>query len=176
ATPPEGVEADVGDVLRDVLEELRPSAEATSTSLQLEPPTPSMRVACSPGVLISIVSNLVGNAIKHMDAAAIRRITVRTSDQRSAVRIEVCDTGPGVPPSERERIFDPYARAASAGVPGLGLGLATVRRLAEAHGGRVGVSPNEPTGSIFWFELPKSATPERQSLLRLARAWLPRMG
>ena len=70
------------------------------------------------------------------------------------------DTGPGLPPGYESQIFEPYFRGPKPQQPGVGLGLAIVKRLAEAHGGAVGVrSPVKPEGggSIFWFELPRVA-------------------
>jgi signal transduction histidine kinase len=100
------------------------------------------------------VSNLVGNAVKYMGNATDRRVTVRAGDLGPCLRVEVEDRGPGVPPEQRDRIFQMYERAAGSTQPGLGLGLATVRRLAEGHGGAAGLeSPS--VGSRFWFELPR---------------------
>ncbi|MDF2695692.1 MAG: sensory transduction histidine kinase, partial [Labilithrix sp.] len=127
-------------------------------------------VACSTGVLVSLVSNLLENAIKYMGNAPVKRVTVHVHEADGRVRFEVRDTGPGVAPSLKDRIFDPYVRAGESGVPGLGLGLATVRRLVEAHGGSVGVRPNEGgAGSIFWFELPKVRSTEEHPWL--GRSW-----
>jgi signal transduction histidine kinase len=129
-------------------------------------------IACSAGVLTSLVSNLVGNAIKYMGDAPLRRVVVHARDVGSRVRIEVDDTGPGVPLELRDRIFEPYVRATESSVPGLGLGLATVRRLVDAHGGRLGMSSGA-TGSSFWFELPREAPQEeahgRRWFFRTAR-------
>jgi signal transduction histidine kinase len=147
--------ANLRDVLTGVVEDLRRGAEEKNITLEAEPPLASTGVACSPGVLVSVISNLVGNAIKHLGDAPVRQVSVRVREQRRMVRIEVRDTGPGVASDLRERIFDPYARAENGPVPGLGLGLATVRRLAEAHDGTVGVEPNVGGGSIFWVQLPK---------------------
>jgi signal transduction histidine kinase len=80
-------------------------------------------------------------------------------------RIEVRDTGLGVPPDLHDKIFERSVRGTQSSLPGLGIGLATVRRLAEAHGGTAGVRPNVPTGSIFWVELPNATARESK------RAW-----
>lgn len=147
--------ANVKDIISDIVEDMRPAAEEKGIDLRYDQQGPSSIVACSPGVLVSIVSNLVGNAIKYMGDAPVKRVMVRSSTKGRNVRVEVRDTGPGVPPELRERVFDPYVRAASASIPGMGLGLATVKRLTEGHGGTVGLEPNVRVGgSVFWFQLP----------------------
>ena len=68
-------------------------------------------------------------------------------------RIEVADHGIGIPPEHRERVFEPLARIDKA-VPGCGIGLATCRRVIEAHGGRIGLAETPGGGTTAWFELP----------------------
>ncbi len=70
------------------------------------------------------------------------------------VGVEGQDTGPGIPSELGPRVFSPYVRGTGSGRPGIGLGLATVKRMAEAHGGTVGVQTALGCGSVFWFELP----------------------
>jgi len=108
-------------------------------------------------VVEGVLSNLIGNAIKYIGEGPDKRVRVRARPEDGTVRVEVVDTGPGVPFALRERVFDPYVRASSSSIPGLGLGLATVRRLVETHGGRVGVDAAPGGGSRFWIELPKAA-------------------
>jgi signal transduction histidine kinase len=114
-------------------------------------------VACSRGVLVSILTNLMRNAAKFMRDSALRQITVRVAASDATVRIEVHDTGPGIPPEILDTVFEPYVRAEGATQPGLGLGLATVKRLCVAHGGVVGVESTLGRGSVFWFTLPRAA-------------------
>ena len=153
--PPSGAShADVGEVLDGVIEILRPAAEENGVELTTDIPT-AVSVACTPGVLISLTSNLIGNAIKYIGSSPVRRVHVMAHVLGDKVRFEVRDTGPGVPAEQRDHLFDPYIRGAASTVPGIGLGLATVRRLAEAHGGSIGFFPNAEAGSVFWFELPK---------------------
>ncbi len=173
ARPTPGVSADVPKVIEDVAAGVRPAADADGIELRVEPVEPC-HAACSAGVLTSILSNLVQNAVKYMTPGApARRITVRAEARgearRGSVHVEVEDTGPGIPPDSAERIFLPYERGASDGKGGLGLGLATVRRLCESHGGRAGVRSQQGQGSVFWFELPscapepRAASPARES-------------
>jgi signal transduction histidine kinase len=164
--PPQGASASVETVLAGVIEGIAPRAEEKDIELSIEPAPDDVMVACSPGVLTSLLTNLVGNAVKYMGDSAVRKIVVRVRERGAMVRCDVVDTGPGVAPELRERIFDPYVRAATAGVAGLGLGLATVHRLVEAHGGSVGVDANPEGGSTFWFELPADHSSRSTSALR----------
>jgi len=101
----------------------------------------------------------VRNAIKYMGSRTQREIQVRVLERNEFVRTEVDDTGPGIPADKLASLFQPYFRANRSGVEGLGLGLATVKKLAENHGGRAGVVSVVGKGSTFWFELPRAGTP-----------------
>jgi signal transduction histidine kinase len=137
-----------------VLDEVSGQAATVNVELRAERAVEAS-VACSSGVFASLLSNLVRNAVKYMGDAPVRRITVAVRPQSGRVRVEVRDTGPGLPPGASAHVFEPYVRADRSGQPGLGLGLATVKRLAEAHGGAVGVDSSS-AGSVFWFELPEA--------------------
>jgi heavy metal sensor kinase len=103
------------------------------------------------------IGNLVDNAIKYAPPGTDVRIAVSRGPDQSA-RIAVSDEGPGIPPDQRERIFERFARldtARSRG--GAGLGLAICAEIVRAHGGRIWVEPNEPRGSRFVVELPPAA-------------------
>jgi signal transduction histidine kinase len=115
---------------------------------------PDLAVGCAPGVLASITTNLVTNAIVHMGASQERIVTVRASALDELARVEVDDTGPGVSEEAAASIFEAYVSLDKKS-RGLGLGLATVKRLADAHGGAVGVR-RKPRGATFWCELPRS--------------------
>jgi signal transduction histidine kinase len=158
AKPSPGASADLPSVIEDVLDGIRATADAAAIELCVEV-VPSCRAGCSVGVLTSIVSNLGHNAMKYMGDRVTRRITFRAVDGATFVRVEVEDTGPGIPPEVVDEIFLPYVRGPNQGKEGLGLGLATVKRLCETHGGRVGVRSALGRGSIFWIELPLANNP-----------------
>ncbi len=158
--PEQGAEADVGSVIRDVISTTQDVARERGVTVELEARCPA-KVACSAGVLTSMISNLVDNAVKYIGDASTKRVTVRATTNRGMTRVEVSDTGPGVPREIWATMFDPYVRATGATAPGMGVGLATVRRLAEGHGGSAGFEPNVPSGSVFWFEVPN--VPEAQA-------------
>ncbi len=153
AGPAAGQTAGVREVVRGVLETVQYEATAAHIELRLEP-GPESQAACAPGCIVSLVLNLVRNAIRHMGDAYQRLVTVRVRDAGPLVRVEVADTGPGIPEPIRKKLFQPFVRGTDA-VPGVGLGLATVKRLAEGHGGRVGCASRAGMGSCFWFELPR---------------------
>ncbi len=150
--PPPNAHASVPKVLGDVVEEVRPSAEQAGVELRCESCGP-VEVGCAPGILTVVVTNLVNNAIKYMAESETRLIIVRARKMKSSVYFEVEDTGPGLLPGFEDAAFEPYVRG-NTKTTGLGLGLATVKRLVDAHGGRVGVRRREGAGSLFWFELP----------------------
>ena len=101
------------------------------------------------------LTNLVDNAIKHSPAGAIVSVELR-ADAASA-RIFVEDDGPGIPPEEQERIFEPFYRLGSElrrDTQGVGIGLSIAKHIAEAHGGRITVDSSPGTGSAFTIVLP----------------------
>lgn len=156
-SPRPGTTERPGEVLDDVLEALQgPAAEANLelrvTSASTDP------VACPPGVLATLVTNLVHNAIKYGsgDGGVVAVSMMRTA---SRVRVSVADPGPGVSNEVAAKIFQPYVRVDPTSGSGLGLGLATVRRLSQAYGGTCGVESVPGKGATFWFELPVDTTP-----------------
>jgi signal transduction histidine kinase len=76
-------------------------------------------------------------------------VDVETGHDGNHVFIAIKDTGPGVPPHERERIFDRFYRITGASAPGSGLGLAIAQRIASLHRATIRISDNTPHGSVF---------------------------
>jgi signal transduction histidine kinase len=155
ARPEPAARAELREAIDSVIDANRELAAERGVELHVQPFAPHA-LACSAGVLDSLVTNLVRNAIKHMGDRPVRRVAVRVIDRGPLTRVEVEDTGPGLPPSLEESVFEPYVRGAGAHGPGIGLGLATVKRIARAHGGAVGVRTQPGRGSTFWFEIPKA--------------------
>jgi signal transduction histidine kinase len=150
--------AEVAPIVAGIHDELSSLAEQENAKLVVQP-FPPCAAGCSGGVLISLLSNLLRNALKYLGESQRREVTLRVQPRRGAVAFEVQDTGPGIPPALGNKIFQPYIRGPRTGKPGIGLGLATVKRLVEAHGGSVGVQPAPGGGSIFWFDLPLAELP-----------------
>jgi signal transduction histidine kinase len=155
AQPTKGETCDVAAVVRGVVDDLRAYAEEQNVQVTLGE-LPTAQVRCAPGVLTSIVSNLIRNAIKYMGESPRRVVTVHVREDSGALRVDVLDTGPGIAPEWLERIFQPMVRVSTKSGDGIGLGLATVKKLAEAHGGKVFVASEVGEGSLFAVVLPRA--------------------
>lgn len=156
ARPTPGERGDVRTVVNEVVDEYRPLADKAGARLEASVPA-HPAVACNQGLLTAALSNLVRNAITHLDGGPGKRVDILAADAGGRVRIEVRDTGPGLAPGTEARVFEPYVRGPGAAHPGLGLGLATVKRIVETHGGSVGVDSRAGVGCRFWIELPTVA-------------------
>jgi len=157
AVPSLQARAELTEVLNTVLASLRPRLETIHAELTV-PPVEPLQIACTDGALSSVLSNLIGNAVKFVveGSELPRRIAIRVSEEALAVRVEVEDNGPGIPSEAAESIFKPFQRLEGTRQPGIGLGLATVKKLVEAYRGQLGVHSRTGKGSVFWFELPKA--------------------
>lgn len=102
-------------------------------------------------MLRRLVRNLLENAQRHGDPGSIEASIASLAS--GGVQIRVTDAGPGVVETERERIFEPFYRAAGVHPGGVGLGLALVRRIAQHHGGDASCLPREGGGTCFQVEL-----------------------
>jgi signal transduction histidine kinase len=100
--------------------------------------------------LVSVISNLIANAVRHTPRGGVVRCSLRRTD--AALVLEVADSGPGVDPEDRARIFQPYRRVAA--TPGQGLGLAIVSEFVGLHGGSVAVGRAPEGGALFTVQLP----------------------
>ena len=111
-----------------------------------------------------VLTNLIGNALKHGRAGGVIRVSSRAIEavaavDRRFVEVVVSDDGPGIAEQDRERIFEPYVRAGDGSrAGGLGLGLAICKRIVEAHGGTILMTDAPGGGSRFSFTLPAAAS------------------
>lgn len=144
---------------------VEPRALARRQELALDVPE-ELTLVADTRALEHVLTNLLDNAIKYTPEGGHVRVRARTVQE--GVRVEVIDDGPGVPPAHRERLFERFYRVDSGRsreLGGTGLGLAIVKHLVEAMGGRVGMEPAHPSGSIFWVILPKTPAPaERRAV------------
>jgi signal transduction histidine kinase len=107
--------------------------------------------------LVQLLLVLIDNAIDHSPAG--ETVTVRVRQEGAGVAIDVEDRGPGIPPAERERIFEPFTRLSGTtrhGSGGTGLGLAIARRIADAHRGSIRAESPATGGARFTVTLPRA--------------------
>src|SRR5918993_909588 len=116
---------------------------------QYDPAVAQVRV--DPEQMKRVMINLIDNAIEAMGRQGTIVIETARDVSNSLVRIVVADTGPGISPAERDKLFLPYYSTKGRGS---GLGLAIVRRIVAEHGGSIDVTDNAPTGTRFIIELP----------------------
>lgn len=137
-----------------------------------------LRVWADEERLAQILDNLVGNAVRHTPGGGSVLLSAEPmpAGGRAAamVRLRVRDSGEGIPPEEVERVFERFARGATAVGSGFGLGLAIVRELVAAHGGTVGVVSEVGVGTTFTVDLP-TASGITQEPLHVAAAERPRL-
>lgn len=153
ARPDPGARASVSKAAEGVAVNMCTRAEEVDAELLVRAGSRTP-VACAAGLLEIAISNLVNNALTYVQGRQRRIVEIQTIDDGPLVKVAVSDTGPGLPAgTDTSAIFEPTVRGANALGRGLGLGLATVKKVVEAHGGRVGVSSSSE-GCMFWFTLP----------------------
>jgi signal transduction histidine kinase len=149
-------EISLNDVIKQATDGLDNLARQKGLTLKVELPETSPNVYASNRRLQQVVTNLTSNAINYTREGTV---LVRAADGDNEVRIEVIDSGIGVPPDDLPRLFDDFFRGSNVGAKGTGLGLSISKRIVEAHGGKIWVeSPDAETGkgSKFTFTLPKN--------------------
>jgi signal transduction histidine kinase len=161
----ESCRVSLGGLVHEVMETLRPVAAQKIIALEASFSEPSIMVWADRAKVNQVLMNLVGNAIKFTPAQG--RVAVSASrDGKESVQVSVSDSGPGIPPHEKEMIFDKFYQIAQVGdvkPKGTGLGLAICRALVELHGGKIWVEPEPSGGSIFHFTLPAAISGDAKS-------------
>jgi signal transduction histidine kinase/CheY-like chemotaxis protein len=152
-----------GNMVREAIELVGPLAAQREIELtQLFDTEDDVWIAADPQRLKQILLNLLANAVKYnRDAGSV---IVRLKRLGDRARIEVTDTGQGIPQDQLPRLFIPFERlgAESTGVEGTGLGLVLALRLAEAMNGTLGAESQPWIGSTFHIELPLAEAPDQR--------------
>ncbi len=149
-------EVPVQTAFAEVLSGLRPLADKKSQTLSQQVEA-GLAVRADATRFKQMLMNLVGNAIKFTPEGGCIELTARSGDGQA--RVEVRDTGPGIPPEEQKRIFEAFYQLRHGGkaTQGTGLGLAITERLVELHDGKLGLESQPGQGSCFYFTLPVAA-------------------
>ena len=142
---------DVGGLLSEAVDVLRPMAATKSQDLATVLPDQSMTVSCDRDRIVQVFANVVGNSMKF--GAIGGHIRVDASADGTLVRFTVADDGPGMEPEELANLFDRSWQAQRKNRDGVGLGLAIVRGIVEAHGGRVWAESALGEGTRVHFTL-----------------------
>lgn len=142
------------DLFRSVIEDLLPLAEAKEQDLGVSSPANPVFHA-NEADLYTLVKTLADNAIRYTPPGSQIDLSAEETPSHIIFRIE--DNGPGIPPAERSRVFDPFYRILGSGQEGTGLGLSIARTIAERHGGRIELaqSPHHPSGLLVNVYLSK---------------------
>ena len=176
---------EVAEFVRGVVHDFERRPEAGGHHLRLAIDETRAVVFADREAITRAFWNLLDNAVKY--SAAGSSVSVALTEHRASgtVSIAVRDEGPGIPRQEQARIFERFVRGADATagrIRGTGLGLAMVREIARAHGGRVEVASEPGTGSVFTLTLPVSPPDEAQAPVdglgghrEAASAWQPRL-
>jgi PAS domain S-box-containing protein len=140
----------------EVVDSLQSLAAKKSQTLSADA-SPTLSVRADSTRFKQILTNLIGNAIKFTPEGG--KITVSARREGDQARIEVRDSGPGIPLEEQQRVFDAFVRLSQSDktTEGTGLGLAITSRLVELHGGKLGIESAPGAGSCFHFALPALA-------------------
>lgn len=148
---------DVAKVVRRSVSAVQYQFQKSGGKLGMRVPRRKLLLNADADALEEALINLLSNALKY--STSIIDVAVSVHADHSQVRIEVKDKGPGIPDSERERIFDPFYRVragSSAHVGGAGLGLALVKHIAQAHHGDITFASKPGKGTTFILSLPRS--------------------
>lgn len=142
----------VNFLVSNVIEGLSGMAAKKGVELKSVMPAESPRVNADGELIQRVIVNLVANAVKFTPKGG--EALVKVSKVRNAVRVEVRDTGPGMPKDSCEKIFDKFQRLPGALAGGTGIGLTISREIVKAHSGKIWAESEQGKGSNFIFEIP----------------------
>ena len=139
------------EVIGSVLQRMAQTLEQVTIRTTIRPDLPA--VEADPIQIGQVLTNILENAVRFSPAGST--IEISAARWRSSIQVRVTDQGPGIPPEDRERVFDEFYRRDSGGARGgTGLGLAISRAIVEAHGGTISVGLAPTGGTAVTFELP----------------------
>ena len=144
------------DIVTQRIEEIRPQADEKSIQLDLTAPESVPQILGDEARMGQVFTNLIGNAIKFTPNNG--KVSIKVEADGNLLHVEVIDTGSGIPPEERQKIFDKFYQLSDISTRqqgGSGLGLSISKSIVEAHGGKLWIDDgNQGKGSNFQFVLP----------------------
>jgi len=145
---------DLGGVVRELAASFDDLAGRRGLTIEVDAPS-GVWVRCDRTRLELALRNLIDNAIKYTEAGWVK---VKVAAPGGSARVEVSDSGRGIPPEHVPRLFERFYRVdqgRSRSLGGTGLGLSIVKHAVQLHGGTAGVESRTGAGSTFWFEIPR---------------------
>ena len=149
--PPDMQSHDLSRIMMRVAELLAKQAEKKGIRVEWPPAGQSVSVECDEELLVQVFLNLVLNAIQILPNGGHIRLNIDDSDA-ACVSISVADDGPGIPPENRDRLFDPFFTTREGGI---GLGLTVTQQIIALHGGRIGAEASDLGGACFRLLFPR---------------------
>jgi PAS domain S-box-containing protein len=161
------VDDDLASVVRAVVDQFDALAADRGIRLVIETPE-ELKARFDPERISRVVSNLLANALRFAAAGGVVRCSLATDGAQAC--LQVADSGVGVPPDEREHLFERFRTSASdSGRTGTGLGLAIVKEFVALHGGTVAVGEAPEGGALFTVRLPREPAASEPAPLRLSQ-------
>jgi signal transduction histidine kinase len=174
-------EHELGELTQAAISELEALADERSVALGLERETTNLIVRCDPDRYIQVVQNLVQNALEYTPAggqielhlrvcslgslpeASRARVALQSRSTAELVSLSVSDSGPGIPPEDRERVFEKFfQRKGQPAADSVGLGLAICREIVETHGGAIWADDSRLGGASMHVVLPLEGSTQRK--------------
>jgi len=150
------------DIVESVVELRQRKLETNDIELVVEDEAEQPVMAVFAEIQQVVLNFLINAEQAVLQSDSVRRIRIRTSDVRDRVRLEIHDTGAGVPRENESKLFQPFFTTKSVG-EGTGLGLSVSYGIVQSHGGTIGYSPAVGGGAVFYFELPAAPVAEASS-------------
>ncbi len=144
------------ELIEESVEGNRALADIEGITLQIETCSAAGSVPCDRAFISRVLANLLSNAIKYTPSGGRITVEARHNPHTKMVRVNVRDTGPGIPPDYQKTIFEKFGQVRNSGAKrqGTGLGLTFCKMAVEQHGGEIGVESKMGEGSVFYFTLP----------------------
>ena len=147
----------LSSLIHEVVETLKPLAVEKGISVEITRTHGDTTAWADRDKITQVLTNLIVNAVKFSPAGGSLKLSMAPANDRGLLEVSVSDTGPGIPPTEVERIFHEFYQISQPGrekTMGVGLGLAISKKLVEMHGGKIRVESVPGEGSTFFFTLP----------------------